>query len=299
MHDIILWLKEQLYWPLLHGMEGVLKDTFYSPFFFGAVIFILILERVYPVNPKQKMFSAGFFHDSIWLVIGLLFEGLVVAAYTKGLRGLYKEYLSFLTIDAVALLPEAFRFAWGVLLGDFLAWFQHWVKHKVPWFWQVHAVHHSQRELNMFTDLRFHFMEYIISRTIVVLPLMALAIDTPKIAAWAVFTTWYTRLYHANIKTNLGFLRYIFVTPQSHRVHHSIERRHQDKNFGVIFSFWDRIFKTQHENAEEYPETGIADPDFPLEKETSLLSLLSVPFKQLVYPFIAIWRSLFRKKNNA
>jgi len=299
MDQSILWVKQHVYWPLLHGTESVLKDTIFSPFFIFAVGFILILERLYPVNPKQKMLSMGFMHDSTWLVLGLLFEGIVVVAYVKGLRAFYQTHLSFFTVEAVGRLPETVRFVWGLLLSDFLAWFQHWLKHKVPWFWQIHMVHHSQREINMFTDLRFHFLEYIISRIVVIIPMMMFAVNTPQIAAYAVFNTWYSRLYHANIRSNFGFLRYIFVTPQTHRIHHSIEPRHQDKNFGVIFSFWDRIFKTQHENYDEYPETGIEDSSFPLEKETSLLSLLMTPLQQLIYPFFAIGRSLVSKKANS
>ena len=172
MNEIILSIKQHIYWPLLHGMEGVLKDTIFSPFFFGAVVFILLLERLYPVNPQQKMFSVGFMQDSVWLVIGLLFEGVVAAAYTKGLRGFYHQYFSFLTIDAIALLPEVVRFTLAIFVSDFLAWFQHWVKHKVPWFWEIHAVHHSQRQLSLFTDFRFHFMEYLISRSISVIPMI-------------------------------------------------------------------------------------------------------------------------------
>jgi len=294
MATVIYWIKEHIYWPLLHGMEGVWQDTILSPVFVIVVTGILVLERIFPVNPRQKMFSVGFLQDAVWLVLALLFEGLVVAGYTNGLKNFYQAHLSFLTVSAVGHWPEAFRFFWGILLTDFLAWFQHWVKHKVPWFWQIHAVHHSQREINLFTDFRFHFLEYIISRTIVVIPLLMLAIDTPKIAAYTVFITWLTRFYHANIKTNFGIFRYIFVTPQSHRVHHSIEQRHQDLNFGVIFSFWDRIFKTRHENCEEYPETGIHDEKFPLEMDAGL-SLLMVPVRQLVYPFFVILRGVWRR----
>ncbi len=292
----LLWVKEYIYWPLLHKGESILRNAILTPVFITAFTVILILERLYPVNPQQKMFSVGFMHDSVWLVLGLLFEGVFVAGYTNALKGFYESHLNFLTVAAIGGLPEAVRLIWGILLTDFLAWFQHWVKHKVPWLWHIHAIHHSQKEINMFTDLRFHFLEYIISRTIVVVPLLMLAIDTPKIAAFAVFNTWYTRLYHANIKTNLGFLRYILVTPQSHRVHHSVEFRHRDKNFGVIFSFWDRIFKTQHENYEEYPETGIDDNTFPLEKESSILSLIMVPVQQLLYPFRVMAQDLLRKK---
>ena len=291
----IYWLKLHIYWPLLHGMESVLKDTIFSRFFIFAVGFILILERFYPVDPKQRTFSTGFLQDSVWLFVGLLFEGVVAAAYVKALRAFYHAHLSFIAWEAVGNFPEIVRFTWGLLLSDCLAWVQHWLKHKIPWLWQIHTIHHSQREINMFTDLRLHFLEYIISRSVVIIPMMMFAVNTPQIAAYTVFNTWFTRLYHANIKSNFGFLRYIFVTPQSHRIHHSVEKRHQDKNFGVIFSFWDRLFRTQHENCDEYPETGIVDPSFPLEKETSLLSLLMVPCRQLIYPFLVIGRSLTRK----
>src|SRR5262249_2339003 len=151
---------------------------------------------------------------------------------------------SFLTVHALDHFPQMARLALAILLADLLAWTQHWVKHKVPWFWQIHAVHHSQREINVFTDYRFHYFEYLISRPIVMLPLMMLGIDTPKIFAYTLFVAWYPRLYHANIRSNFGFLRYVFVTPQSHRIHHSIEKQHADKNFGLIFSFWDRLFGT-------------------------------------------------------
>jgi sterol desaturase/sphingolipid hydroxylase (fatty acid hydroxylase superfamily) len=282
---------------ILTILASLWNNTILNPVFLCAVSLILIFERLYPVNPQQAIFSRGFLHDSVWLILALLFEGLVVAAYTKTLRSFYYAHLSFLTPSVIEHFPEIGRFMIGVLATDFLAWFQHFLKHKIPWFWQIHAVHHSQREINMFTDLRFHFLEYIISRTIIVIPLLIVGIETPKIAAYAVFTTWFTRFYHANIKSNFGFLRYLFVSPQSHRIHHSIERRHQDKNFGVLFSFWDRIFRTQWNNCFEYPETGIEDSTFPLEKETSLLSLLMTPLQQLIHPFVAISRSLIRKSN--
>ena len=295
----ILWVKQHIYWPLLHGTESVLKDTIFSRFFIFAVGFILILERLYPVKPDQKTFSIGFRQDSVWLFIGLIFEGVVAGAYVKGLRAFYYAHLSFISWHAVENFPLIVRFTWGLLLSDCLAWVQHWLKHKIPWLWQIHTIHHSQREMNMFTDLRLHFLEYVISRSVVIIPMMMFAVNTPQIAAYSVFYTWVTRLYHANIKSDFGFLRYIFVTPQSHRIHHSIEKRHQDKNFGVIFSFWDRLFRTQHENCDEYPETGIEDSSFPLEKETSLLSLLMVPIKQLMYPFLVIGRSLVQKRSNS
>lgn len=291
----IIFIKEYLYWPML----TVFRMTVFTPVFVVAIFIILVLERFIPVHLEQKILSIGFMHDSVWLVLGLLFEGIVVTVYTGWLKALTTTHMSFLTIESISHLPEIWLFLLGILVTDFLAWFQHWVKHKVPWFWYIHEVHHSQREINLFTDFRFHFIEYLISRVIVIVPLVALGISTPKIVIYTVFSTWFTRFYHANIKTNLGIVRYILVTPQSHRVHHSIEESHQDKNFGVIFSFWDRLFKTQCEDCSVYPETGIKDTDFPLEQETSLLSLIVTPLQQLIYPFFLMGEDINRKNLNS
>ena len=208
--------------------------------------------------------------------------------YTDSLRAFIQAHLGFLSIESFAALPELARFIIAILVMDFIGWFDHRLKHKVPWFWHLHAVHHSQHELNLFTDFRFHFFEFLVSKIIMLVPLVALGISTPMIVAYVVFTTWFPCFYHANIKTNLGIFRYIFVTPQSHRVHHSIEDCHRDKNFGVIFSLWDRLFGTQHERCNVYPKTGINDASFPLDRETILLSLILTPLRQLIYPVILI-----------
>ena len=271
---------------LING--SVLRETLFSPVFYIAVGGILFLEYRFPADPGQPLFSTGFFQDSVWLVLTLLFTGTVVNLYAKGLEYFHQAYLSHLDVQWTTRLPEPARFVLALLLGDFLAWFQHWLKHKVPWFWQIHAVHHSQRQMNMFTDVRFHYLEYIISKPIVVLPLMIFSVNTSTILGFGLFQTWYTRFYHANIRTNLGFLRYVLVTPQSHRVHHSIESRHLDRNFGVLFSFWDLIFRTHYNACMEYPKTGVKDAALPVESKPGFLNFVETPLRQLVYPFRAI-----------
>ena len=106
-------------------------------------------------------------------------------------------------------------------------------------------------------------------------------------------TAWHTRIYHANLRTNYGFLKYILVTPQSHRIHHSIEPRHFNKNFGLFFSVWDRLFGTLYTNYDEYPETGVEDDRFPLEKGIEVFALFGTFLAQLAFPFTAIFRRWF------
>jgi sterol desaturase/sphingolipid hydroxylase (fatty acid hydroxylase superfamily) len=114
------------------------------------------------------------------------------------------------------------------------------------------------------------------------LSLLAFQLSANAIMGLSVFTLWYTRLYHANIRSNFGPLKHVLVTPQSHRIHHSIEPRHQDRNFSVILTVWDRLFGTLYPSYDEYPQTGVADVEFG----TGLRGLLA----EFAYPFRAAVR---------
>jgi sterol desaturase/sphingolipid hydroxylase (fatty acid hydroxylase superfamily) len=162
------------------------------------------------------------------------------------------------------------------------------VRHHVRSLWYFHAVHHSQTELNFFTEYRVHPIDDVFLFTIGVVPLMMVRSGFAAIVAVVWIRHWHTRVYHSNIRSNFGLLRYVLVTPQSHRVHHSIEPRHQNHNFGLTFSIWDHLFGTQWRRYDEYPETGINDLDFPFEQRR--LGELGTLLGQLLYPFRALAR---------
>jgi sterol desaturase/sphingolipid hydroxylase (fatty acid hydroxylase superfamily) len=288
-NTIISYIKRFSY-PVFTSMK---QDTFLTPLFFIGVLTILALEKLFPAKPAQKLFSVSLAQDLIWAVLFVVSTAFFTVGYVHFLETIYHRYFSFLTIGAVGQWPDWVRFVWGVILLDFLHWFQHYLHHKIPWFWHFHAVHHSQRDLNMFTDFRYHVFEYLVRHTVYVFPLLMLTVDTPKIIYFTLFIVWHARLYHSNIKTDFGPLRYIIVTPQSHRVHHSVETKHFDTNFGALLSIWDYLFQTQYKSYNEYPETGINEY-FPHEDTITGLSLLETPIAQMIYPFQAIGRSLKR-----
>jgi sterol desaturase/sphingolipid hydroxylase (fatty acid hydroxylase superfamily) len=185
---------------------------------------------------------------------------VIEATYVVLLRHLYDRWLDeTLTIRALASWSPAARVTVGVVVGDFVAWFHHWLRHKVPLFWRFHAVHHSQREMNVFTDQRYHPLEYLVTSSVRALPMFMLGASVPTVVGVSLATEMLTKFYHGNVRTNFGPLRYLLVTPQSHRIHHSIELQHRDTNYGVIFSLWDRLFGTQHPSSDVYPETGVED----------------------------------------
>lgn len=271
--------------------EHYLQKIFLNPWFYLLVALILTLERLIPADPEQKTLSKSFKSDLIWFAIEAI-QLAGVTVYIVFLEVLYHKHFEWLTIQPIARLPYWFHFVWGFLLSDFLGWFHHWIRHKIPVFWDFHKLHHSQRNLNLFTDHRYHFVEYFIARTITTWPMLMFAVGSPSIIAFNLFHQWYTKFYHANIRTNLGPLRYILVTPQSHRIHHSVEHRHFDKNFGVMLSIWDRLFGTLYEPSDEYPKTGLPDEEFCLVAEMSHANPLRMIVRQFWQPFKLVWRRL-------
>jgi len=258
--------------------------VYLSPVFWGLTAAILVVEALWPVDRAQPLFSRAFFQDALYFAVNMGLRVVVLSAYVGLLRAGYDRWLDGLTLRSLAGWPAPARLVLAVLVVDFLAWFHHWVRHKVPVFWRLHAVHHAQPHLNLFTDLRYHPLEYLVTVTLVALPLFVLQHAFPIVFAMALFQQWYPRLYHANIRSDFGWVRHLLVTPQFHRIHHSIEPRHRDLNYGVIFSFWDRLLGTADRGPREYPTTGIADPGFPLEQDTRH-GLLGALAAQCLHPF--------------
>ena len=266
------------------AQDSEVVGVYLSPVFWGLLASVFVLERLIPARKAQAVVSLGLVQDAVYFVLILLFRILLLSLYVKLLRWLYSEHLSFLTIESVAAWPGWAKGVTAIAITDFLGFFHHVVRHKVPAFWRLHAVHHSQKELNIFTDLRYHPFEYLITQTILFIPMFMFGAAFPVLLGYAFFQQVYTKFYHGNLRTALGPLRFLLVTPQSHRIHHSARAEHQDKNFAVVFSVWDWIFGTQYLGHTEYPETGVDDAGFPHEQSLRGLGLLKAPWQQFLYP---------------
>ena len=135
----------------------------------------------------------------------------------------------------------------SIIAMDFIIYLQHVMVHAVPVLWRLHRVHHADPNFDVTTGARFHPIEIILSMlikfaTIAVLgpPVLAVVIFEVLLNATAMFN-------HSNIRLNLVFdklLRWIVVTPDMHRVHHSVEDDEANSNFGFNLPWWDRLFGT-------------------------------------------------------
>ncbi len=260
------------------------EKAVYAPIAYWCLLTLAwVMHRWRPAVPGA-FFTASFRQDLLWYLLTMALRLLFLSTLVTALGAFYRQHLGFLEVRAVAAWHPAAQFLAGVLVADFARWLSHLLRHKVPLFWRFHALHHSQRDLNLFTDARVHPVDRIVSATITTLVLLSLGNGTPVVLAWLVFETVYPKFYHANLRANFGWLRFLLVTPQSHRVHHSVEPQHHDRNFGFIFSVWDWLFGTQYAGGDDYPPTGIPDEAFPLERSGTPGDLLRTTLRQLWYP---------------
>ncbi|MBK8007099.1 MAG: sterol desaturase family protein [Rhizobiales bacterium] len=134
-----------------------------------------------------------------------------------------------------------------VLLRSFAGYLFHLLMHKVPLFWRVHRVHHSDTHLDVSTALRSHPLEFV-GLILIVVPLAAASGMNPIVlAAYELAEAGLNVATHANLRLPERLdrtLRWVFVTPNMHSLHHSSDHRETDSNYGTVFSVWDRIFRT-------------------------------------------------------
>jgi len=134
----------------------IVNNQMLSWYFYALVGLILLLESAKPVYAKLSVFSVAFFHDFLWFLLNALFMGIVIPIYQVSLTRFYHSYLGFARVDMIEAWPVWGQILVAVLVSDFIRWFHHLLRHKVILFWCFHTVHHSQRDMNLFTDLRVH-----------------------------------------------------------------------------------------------------------------------------------------------
>lgn len=134
-----------------------------------------------------------------------------------------------------------------VLILDALIWAQHWTFHRVPTLWRLHRVHHADRDFDVTTALRFHPVEIALSMLIKVAAVVVLGAPVLAVVVFEVLLNACAMFNHANLRLPVKLdrvLRMLVVTPDMHRVHHSVHAGEHNRNFGFNLSVWDRWFGT-------------------------------------------------------
>jgi sterol desaturase/sphingolipid hydroxylase (fatty acid hydroxylase superfamily) len=168
----------------------------------------------------------------------------------------------------------------GVLLLDFIGYAWHRLSHRVPWLWRLHRVHHGDPHLDFSTALRVHPFEAILN-LLVKLGLLTLVGLPPWVeGVRSILHNPLAFAQHANVRFP-GWVerrgRWLAMTPGLHRLHHSVDPRDYDLNYGEIFSWWDRLFGTYRAPVAEIEAVGLKGYETP--RWQSLGGMLAGPFR--------------------
>ncbi len=178
--------------------------------------------------------------------------------------------------------------AWGeiviaVLLLDLAIYLQHVVFHVVPPLWRLHRVHHADLDIDVTTGLRFHTLEILLSAVVKLAVVLLLGAAPVAVIVFEVLLNATAMFNHSNIRLPIPvdrWLRRVVVTPDMHRVHHSVVRRETDSNFGFNLPWWDYLLGTycaQPEAGHERMTIGL--PDVRDEQQADRLpGMLWMPF---------------------
>jgi sterol desaturase/sphingolipid hydroxylase (fatty acid hydroxylase superfamily) len=183
----------------------------------------------------------------------------------------------------VVAWPGWLEFLIALLVLDLAIYFQHRVFHYVPVLWRLHRMHHADLDVDVTTGARFHPIEILLSLGIKFVVVVGLGAPPVAVLVFEVALNATSMFNHSNVRMPAAIervLRWLVVTPDMHRVHHSILRRETDSNFGFNFPWWDRWFGTYRPQ----PEAGhdgitLGIEQFRDPRELRLDRMLMQPFR--------------------
>ena len=206
---------------------------------------------------------------------------------------IYSEKMTWGLLNQVDLSP-AVAFLATIALLDLLIYLQHRAFHHIPVLWAIHKVHHADRDIDTSTGIRFHPIEIVLSMAFKCFCVALLGLPWLAVLFFEILLNGSSLFNHANLRLDAkveNTLRYFIVTPDMHRVHHSISDTEVNQNFGFFFSIWDRFFRSY----TAQPKLGHKNMTIGLESyqhdlPSVFLWSLSLPFKS--------WLSAFRKQSD-
>jgi len=250
--------------------------------FFAVFLAMALWEAVAPRRQRSFARGARWPHNIGLLLIDVAVLRLFVpgAAIAVALAG---QAHGFGLLNAFALSPWI-TIPLGVVALDLAIYFQHVTFHAIPMLWRLHRVHHSDLDVDVTTGTRFHPVEILISTGIKCAAVAAIGAPAVAVLVFEVLLNATSMFNHANVKLPAALdrrLRWVLVTPDMHRVHHSIVYNETNSNFGFNLPWWDRLFGTYRAQPAAGHETMTIGVDaFRAREQLRLDRLLVQPLRE-------------------
>ncbi len=250
---------------------------------FAAVFAILaMVQAIWPFRRVERVLRRWARHLTL-VALGTL---LVRLAFPVAAIAIAAEVeaagFGILQLAQLDKMPFAVEVLLGVVVLDLAIYLQHRIFHRVPWLWRLHRMHHSDTEFELSTAIRFHPLEIALSMLIKILVVVICGIPALAVLLFEILLNATALFSHADISlpsTVDAALRRVLVTPDMHRIHHSVIPVETNSNFGFCLSWWDRLFDSYRAQSVRDPaQMPIGLERFRESREQALWPLLRQPF---------------------
>jgi sterol desaturase/sphingolipid hydroxylase (fatty acid hydroxylase superfamily) len=249
-------------------------------FFLGIFILVAICEILAPRRALTTSKASRWLANLVIVALNPLSVRLVfpVLPVALALVVTERQWGLFNNVD----LPYWLEVATGVIALDLTIYLQHILHHAVPALWRLHMVHHADLDFDLTTGLRFHPVEIVVSMGIKLMAVAALGPPALAVLIFEVALNGTSMFNHSNIHIPTGvdrILRLFVVTPDMHRVHHSVIIRETNSNYGFNLPWWDRLlgtYKNQPDRGHEGMTIGLSQ--FRDPGRLTLSRLITLPF---------------------
>lgn len=227
---------------------GIIKFITY----WGGMAFFLLLELFFSYRqPSISKLSRWLTNLPLALFNGTIYAVLYAKAIENQLANTAATSSGLLHM---APLPPVTKVIAGILILDCSIYLWHVANHVVPVLWRFHRVHHSDMNMDVSTANRFHLGEFLLSGLIRLALIVLCGIPALSYLIFELLANLAVQFHHSSIRLPSWFENQwirLFVPPSMHRVHHSVKILERDSNYGVVFSFWDRLFSTLRQDVAQ------------------------------------------------
>jgi len=256
-----------------------------SSIFFGMLIIMGLWEVISPRRTRVLTRLLRWTNNLALLVLNIVIARWVFPLAAVGVAA-YVESNS-LGLMNVYEIPFAVAIILSVIALDFVIYLQHVLVHAVPILWRLHRVHHADPDIDVTTGLRFHPIEIVLSLLIKFAAILVLGAPVIAVVIFEILLNAGAMFNHANVRLPLWLdklLRWVIVTPDMHRIHHSVEDEEANSNFGFNLTWWDRLFGTYTvEPRHGHGGMKIGIHHYNVPKQVSWLhGILILPFRKKI-----------------
>lgn len=194
--------------------------------------YLSVLERLVPYDRTWHPAGWEWRRDGVYCAMTLIGGGLARGGILS---------LGSVVVPAHARLPLGVEIAAAIGVMSLCSYAYHRLSHHVPWLWKMHGVHHAPRKVNVANNHVHQFLDAALHLVVTHLPVFLLGLSQPAVFAAIVVRVAQSYGTHANIDVELGWLNYLVVSPEQHRLHHSPDP-HELGHFAVELPLWDLVF---------------------------------------------------------